>query len=110
LSAYGRAIKAEEAKIVAGVALDTNMPVPLKTEDDVIFICVDVEAWERDHKLITEIGIATLDTADIASLAPGDGGKNWVPAIRARHFRIREYRHLANCDFVGGCAEHFRFG
>jgi hypothetical protein len=104
------AAKMAAAKIADNMVLNTENPLPFKTEDSVIFICVDVEAWERNHKLITEIGIATLDTADITSLAPGTGGANWAGVIRARHFRIKEHSHLENTDFVGGCADSFQFG
>lgn len=79
-------------------------------EKSVIFISVDVESFERDHNLITEIGIATLDTADLATVSPGNGGSNWMSLIRARHFRIKEYEHLKNHEFVHGCAENFQFG
>lgn len=90
--------------------IDLNKPAPFPQEASVVFICVDVEAYERNQKLITEIGICTLDTADIADMAPGEGGSNWCSAIRARHFRVREYGHLNNKDFVQGCADSFRFG
>lgn len=75
-----------------------------------IIIAVDVEAWELSHNTITEIGIATLDTRDIANLAPGPNGHNWHTQIRARHFRISEYAHLKNHKFVTGCPESFDFG
>lgn len=75
-----------------------------------VFICVDVEAYERNTKLITEIGIATLDTKDIAAIKPGEGGADWMSVIRARHFRINEHKHLNNVEFVAGCADKFEFG
>ncbi|KAE8451292.1 hypothetical protein EG329_004457 [Mollisiaceae sp. DMI_Dod_QoI] len=79
-------------------------------QDSVIFISVDVEAYEKNHKQITEIGVATLDTLDITKLAPGQGGENWMQKIRARHFRIIEHRHLINKLFVTGCPDNFEFG
>ncbi|KAH6682101.1 hypothetical protein B0J14DRAFT_230794 [Halenospora varia] len=83
---------------------------PFTQEKDVVFIAVDVEAYERNHNIITEIGIATFDTADIASVVPGEGGKNWLPLIRARHFRIKEHKSYVNAEFVRGCADGFEFG
>jgi hypothetical protein len=83
---------------------------PFEQEDSVVFVCIDVEAYERNASLITEIGIATLDTVDIKSLAPGESGTNWMAMIRARHFRINEYKHLHNSEFVQGCADKFEFG
>ena len=75
-----------------------------------VFICVDVEAFERDHSIITEIGVATLDTLDLVGVAPGVNGENWHSKIRARHFRIAEYAGLKNTEFVNGCPDRFEFG
>lgn len=85
---------------------------PFVFEQDAVFICVDVEAYERDNNKITEIGISTLDTRDLAHIAPGVKGKNWQNAIRARHFRISDYKHLVNKEFVDGCPDRFetKFG
>ena len=85
-------------------------PAPYLREHSVVFVCVDVEAYERSSKIITEIGIATLDTHDIESLAPGEGGAEWMKKIRARHFRIKEHKHYKNTEFVTGCADRFEFG
>lgn len=86
------------------------MPSPYTFEDDVIFVAVDVEAYERNHNIITEVGIATLDTRDIVNMAPFKNGEMWRPRIRARHFRIKEYAHLKNGDFIEGCPDRFDFG
>lgn len=87
--------------------LDISQPAPYPFDNSVVFICVDVESFERAHNVITEIGISTLDTNDLANLAPGEGGVNWQNALRARHFRIKETAHLVNKDFVAGCADRF---
>ncbi|EDO04703.1 hypothetical protein SS1G_07186 [Sclerotinia sclerotiorum 1980 UF-70] len=79
-------------------------------EDAVVFICIDVEAYELNNNIVTEIGIATLDVLDIANMKPGVLGKNWRKAIRARHFRIKEHMHLNNTKHVQGCPEKFEFG
>lgn len=90
--------------------LDTSKPVPYAFESNPVIVCVDVEAYERDHGRITEIGVSTLDTLDLAGLAPGKGGENWIAHIRSRHFRIRGREHLENRDFCPGNANNFRFG
>ncbi|KAF7879419.1 hypothetical protein EAF04_000615 [Stromatinia cepivora] len=79
-------------------------------EDAVVFICIDVEAYELNNNIVTEIGIATLDVLDIANMEPGVLGENWRKAIRARHFRIKEHMHLNNTKHVQGCPESFEFG
>lgn len=92
----------------------TNAQTPISNSfhDNVIFISIDVEAYERSRRTITEIGISTLDTDDLLGLTPGRGGAEWIKRIRSRHFRINESSHLENHEFVTGCADKFekRFG
>lgn len=38
---------------------------PFDMEADVVFVCVDVEAYERDSSKITEIGIATVSGREV---------------------------------------------
>jgi hypothetical protein len=106
--------KAPIAMITGGTQyasiLDPASPVLYEQDSSVVFICVDVEAFEHNHSQITEIGIATLDTAEIADISSGEGGRNWMKAIRTRHFRIRDHSHLKNKDFVQDCADKFEFG
>jgi hypothetical protein len=90
--------------------VDTAESVPYVIHEDVVFIAIDVEAWERNQNTITEVGVATLDTRDIRALAPGKNGKNWHGLVRARHFRVTETRQLVNKDFVQGCPDNFEFG
>ncbi len=90
--------------------LDVNKPLPHLFENDVVFVCIDVEAYERDNRKITEIGVSTLDTLDMVGIAPGEGGENWIPHIRSRHIRIRGREHLENKDFCPGDANSFQFG
>lgn len=73
-------------------------------------VCVDVEAYEKDHSKVTEIGIATLDTRDLEKVAPGRNAEDWRSLIKARHFRIRDYAHLVNSEYVSGCPGSFFFG
>ncbi|KAJ9668170.1 hypothetical protein H2201_001599 [Coniosporium apollinis] len=91
-------------------AINTAEVAPYSFESSVVFICVDVESYERDHSLITEVGISTLDTLDLVDLPPGKDGENWMSKIRARHFRIKEHAHLNNTEFINGCANRFEFG
>ena len=92
------------------LAIDNTLPLPYPFDRSVVFVCVDVEAWERDHQKITEVGIATLDTRVLVKIAPGVDGKDWRSKIRARHFRIKENAHLVNSEFVSGCPDRFYFG
>ncbi|KAJ4370007.1 hypothetical protein N0V83_005771 [Neocucurbitaria cava] len=91
-------------------AIDPMLPTSFGFDQSVVFVCVDVESYERAHHKITEIGVATLDTRELAGVAPGVDGANWRDKIRARHFRINEYRHLVNHEFVTGCPDRFDFG
>lgn len=87
--------------------LDVSEAAPFPFQSNVVFICVDVEAYEKPPRPITEIGISTLDTNDLVDLAPGERGTNWMKKIRSRHFRISETGHLHNKEHVQGCADRF---
>ena len=104
--------EAEKAyKVAAGIILpplDIRKPAPYPFNLDVIFICIDIEAYERDARKLTEIGISTLDTLDIINSPPGESAVDWTGQMRCRHFRVADYAHLVNKDFVSGCPDEFR--
>lgn len=89
---------------------DGPEPQPADPETWVLFMSVDVEAFEYNHSLITEIGISTLATKDFVGIQPGVKGSNWVEQIRSHHFRVREHGHLVNKKHVEGCPDKFDFG
>ncbi|KAL5453636.1 hypothetical protein PMIN06_005398 [Paraphaeosphaeria minitans] len=91
-------------------AVDVAAPAPFPYDRSVVFICVDVEAYERDHSKITEVGIATLDTRELMHVSPRKDGEAWRSLIKARHFRVNEYAHLVNSEYVAGCPNSFFFG
>lgn len=91
-------------------SVDPSSPPPHNFDLDVIFIAIDVEAFEHSPKVVTEIGVATLDTRDLQNEVSGPAGLEWQKPIRARHFRIIEYKHLINQDFCEGCPDAFEFG
>lgn len=103
---------ADRATTTTGVphVLDLRRPTAYKAEGSVLFVAIDIEAWERNQSVVTEVGIAMLDTNDIAGVAPGDGGQGWFPFIRARHIRVKENAWALNTQFIKGCADHFNFG
>ncbi|KAM3415550.1 putative nucleolar protein C2C4.08 [Cercospora zeina] len=96
---------AGEAKPIA-----TNTPAPYAFEREPVFIAIDCEAFERPPHMITEVGLATLDTRDLKGTAPGENGKNWHQYIRGRHIRILEWKDYKNSDFVQGCPGAYEFG
>ncbi|KAI9679304.1 MAG: hypothetical protein M1817_005324 [Caeruleum heppii] len=85
-------------------------PLRYDPDGDVVFVSIDLEAYEHNQSIITEIGVSTLDTRDLRSYPPGLEGQHWHHAIRARHFRISEYSHKVNKKWVRGCPEKFGFG
>lgn len=89
---------------------DVNVPVSNAFDEDVVFICFDVEMDESNPQLVTEVGFGVLDTRDLKGVAPGEGAANWIKLIHARHLRIKEYLHIKNFKYVDGCPEHFQFG
>lgn len=99
-----------QISVASSAAIASTAEAPFPFDQSVVFVCVDVEAYERDHNKITEVGIATLDTRELVGLAPGADGVEWSKKIRARHFRIQEHRHLVNRKFIQGYPDNFRFG
>jgi hypothetical protein len=100
--------KLKYGHILEPLGFDKLAPHPF--DKDVVFVAVDVEAYEKNHNIITEVGISTLDTADIKDIVPGLGGFNWMERIRSRHFRVSEHVHYTNDTFVSGAPDLFLFG
>lgn len=90
--------------------IDQAVPQRTAFDQDVVFIAIDAEAYERPPRMITEIGFATLDTRDLHGKAPGEVGKEWHQYIRGRHICVAEHKHLVNSEFVHGCPDKFEFG
>ncbi|KEF58540.1 uncharacterized protein A1O9_06466 [Exophiala aquamarina CBS 119918] len=99
----------KEARIILD-PLDVRAPTQYPFDKETVLISIDVEAYERAHNLITEIGVSTLDTLDLVGVPPGPGGVNWIDQIRSRHFRIKGREHLVNRDFCPGNPDAFQFG
>lgn len=90
--------------------IDPSRPAPYDFTQSVVFVCIDVESFEKAHHMITEVGVATLDTRDLVDVAPGKDGEAWRDIIKVRHFRIQEHRHLVNSEFVSGNPDRFDYG
>ncbi|KAF4554332.1 Hypothetical protein D9617_4g000850 [Elsinoe fawcettii] len=91
-------------------ATSPDAPTPYTMKKDILFVAIDIEAWEHDQSQITEVGIATLDTRHLVSSSPGRDGEGWLDAISARHLRDKDLLHRVNKRYVKGCPEAFRFG
>jgi len=102
-------LRGREGQEVQAV-LDLSKPAPLAPEGHVLFIAIDLEAYEFNADLITEIGLAFLDTDKLAGVAPGEGGKNWFSLIEARHIRAKENTWAKNHKHVQGWPDKFNFG
>lgn len=89
---------------------DHPLPLPDHLKSPVVFISIDVEAYEFVQKFITEIGISILDTAGLTSTLPGSNGNNWAAKIQPSHLRIREHGKRINRVHVLGCPDKFNFG
>ncbi|KAF2717467.1 hypothetical protein K431DRAFT_233035 [Polychaeton citri CBS 116435] len=99
-----------EARPNVSHPIDISCIAPFARDKDVVLIAIDLEAWEHSSNVITEIGIATLDSRTLNGLAPGRVGEAWQQVVRGRHFRILEHKNKVNEDFVQGCPEKFEFG
>ena len=91
-------------------AIDITKPPMNIFDSDVIFLAIDVEAWEDPPRPVTEIGLAILDTQDLHGIAPGRAGEEWHQYIRGRHFRINEHKNKVNFKYLQGCPDRFEFG
>lgn len=90
--------------------LDIDAPAPFELEKHVVFICFDVETYEKSPGLVTELGFAILDTQKLKGVPPGAKGENWFKLIQGRHIRIKEYSYMKNTEYVEGCPGNFIFG
>jgi hypothetical protein len=77
---------------------------------DVVFVCLDCEAFEWDQEKVTEVGVAILDTRDTWDLEPSAPPEAIMEKVQGAHFRPTEYSRLANKKFVRGCPTAFGFG
>ncbi|KAG0123996.1 hypothetical protein HOY82DRAFT_582005 [Tuber indicum] len=97
-----------------------------------VFVSIDVEAFEHNHNIITEIGISTLDTAELPptqenamtretvlkaiqdsfglSNAPLRRSDAIIDLVKSYHFRVSENRNMRNGQFVTDAADYFMFG
>lgn len=75
-----------------------------------MFVCFDIETYEKSPGLVTELGFAILDTKKLNDVAPGAGARNWFGLIQGRHIRIKEYSYIKNMEYVQGCPDDFMFG
>lgn len=100
--------EADSGKIIPKLIVEQPAPFPFDMEP--VIVCVDIESNERNHTQITEIGVSTIDTRNLQSLAPGKGAENWIRNIRSRHFRITENAHITNTTFCAGAPDKFQFG
>ena len=104
-------VKQQEKK--SGVTLDPldlSKPAPHNFQMCPIIVSIDIESYERQHDIITEVGISTLDTLDLVGIPPGEGGEEWMKQIRSRHFRVKGREHYVNRDFCIGDGNAFQFG
>jgi hypothetical protein len=90
--------------------LNVSELAPFPFEKNIVFVAIDIEAYERNNNLITEVGIAMLDVQDLRHRSPGDHGKGWFSKIQARHLRIKDNSWAVNREFVVGCPTLFDFG
>lgn len=74
------------------------------------FVCVDVETYEFNHSLVTEVGFAELDTSQLKGMPQGDSFQNWFGLIRASHYIVKENSWARNRVHVEGNQMNFNFG
>ncbi|KAL8644570.1 MAG: hypothetical protein Q9226_007698, partial [Calogaya cf. arnoldii] len=108
------------------LALNFLEPMPHPFKDDVVYVAIDVEAAERQYRTgpdpadpdswvfqgdATEIGVAVLDTRDIAPIPPGsEYAENWLTKAKwVHHIRVEELlsHRLEKYGLAGGDPTNF---
>ena len=98
-----------QLRSLCGLPVDTQQS--LFPTQDVVLVCIDCEAYDRDQLKITEVGVAVLDTRDIAGEPPSrENAEKWLSKIKYAHYRLMEHSHLVNRTFVKGRERFFNFG
>ncbi|KAI5781665.1 hypothetical protein DFH27DRAFT_307447 [Peziza echinospora] len=88
----------------------TTKAIEVPSQKPAYFVCIDIESWERDHSLVTEIGISTLDTTPLLPTFGTNTYATVLPHMKYRHIRITEHKNLRNGRYVNDNADRFDFG
>lgn len=91
LKKYNRQTLKSEQKILQFQAAKSA-----KLKEKMLFICVDIESYERNHDVVTELGYSTYETA--------------TGLQKTYHFIVKEYQHLRNGTFVVDRRDSFQHG
>ncbi|KKY35912.1 putative qde-2-interacting protein [Diaporthe ampelina] len=105
-----RAFTGQEPAPAKDLMLDVDASAPFEQDGHVVFVCFDIETYEKNPGLVTELGFAILDTQKLIDVPPGAGARDWFELIQGRHIRIKEYSYIKNTEYVEGCPENFLFG
>ena len=109
-----------------------HSPEPEVEKTFPVFVSIDVEAFEHNHNIITEVGISVLDTTELPppqenaptretvlkaiqdsfDLAnpPPRRSDAIIDLIKSHHFRVSEHINMRNGQFVTDAADRFMFG
>ncbi|KAK4989201.1 hypothetical protein LTR66_001197 [Elasticomyces elasticus] len=105
-----RSVSSKAAATSTTQTIDPSKPCPFPFLSDVIFISIDLEAFEHAHHIVTEVGVAIFDTRSAVDLAPGADAMHWIAQMDCRHLRLSEHAKLVNKRYVKGCPDKFDFG
>ncbi|KAL2277666.1 hypothetical protein FJTKL_15259 [Diaporthe vaccinii] len=105
-----RAFTGQEPEPPKDLTLDVEAPAPFEQDGHAVFVCFDIETYEKNPGLVTELGFAILDTQKLVGVPPGAGARDWFDLIQSRHIRIKEYSYMKNTEYVEGCPDSFMFG
>ncbi|RUS35361.1 mitochondrial carrier domain-containing protein [Jimgerdemannia flammicorona] len=94
LKNINKAIKTKER--LENLQSQWHRAAQLVSEKKYIFLSVDIEAWERDHSRLLEIGWTLYDSQR--------------EQLQDQHYLISDYRHLTNGSFVADRKQNFMFG
>jgi hypothetical protein len=75
--------------------------------NDAAIVCLDIEWWQHDPTLTTELGIAEMSTKGVI---PSSHAENILMGIQVAHARLQDNSHLLNTFQGAGNPEVFSFG
>ena len=67
-----------------------TLTIPFRCSLDAIILSMDIESGSREHKIVTEIGVSTLDTRHIKDCSTDAGLYEWLSTLQCTHLRIEE--------------------
>ncbi|KAF3928845.1 hypothetical protein ABW20_dc0100069 [Dactylellina cionopaga] len=100
-----RSEKKRQAQLQSRLNMMKSAVEVVRGGQDYVFFSIDIESWEKNHDIITEVGLTRY--------CPTTDG--WIRAtveneIYSDHIIVKEHRFYKNGDYVADASGNFEFG